>query len=455
MREKLHIYHTNDLHSHFENWPKIVDYLEKQRQKHIANDEDVLLFDIGDHMDRCHPISEASFGKVNVELLNRLHYDAVTIGNNEGITLPHHELNKLYDDAEFRVIVSNLFDRFGNRPQWAQPYSIKMLKSGLSIAVLGVTVPYYPIYKQLDWEVTDAFESIASMLREVQGKADVTILLSHLGILDDQLVAERFPEIDVILGSHTHHLLENGMLKNGVLLACAEKYGHYTGHVQLTFDSTTKIMTDMKASVLKTTDWKGESEETKGFLYEKKEDAQKILEEEVAVLDDPLVTNWFQTSSLPQLLADALREWCEADIGMVNAGILLQSLPKGPVMKADLHRICPHPINPIKLKLTGMEIKEIIHQASTNEMEQLQIKGLGFRGKVMGKMIYSGLNLEKLTINGENVETDLTYTLATIDMFTLGKFFPLIRTAKHIEYFMPEFLRDLLAWKLKALHQSK
>ncbi|KKB72941.1 MULTISPECIES: bifunctional metallophosphatase/5'-nucleotidase [Bacillus] len=448
MREKLHIYHTNDLHSHFENWPAIVDYIGKQRQKHTAEDEEVLLFDIGDHVDRFHPISEATFGKANVELLNRLRYDAVTIGNNEGITLPHEELDALYRHAEFPVIVSNLFDTSGNRPSWAEPYWIKTLKSGITIAVLGVTVPYYPIYAQLDWKVTDAFESIARVLKEVKGKADITILLSHLGILDDQKAAERFPEIDLILGSHTHHLLEDGMMKNGVLLACAEKYGNYAGHVELTVDLDRRTVFEKKASVQKTSDWNGESEETSAFLMGKMEQARTVLREEVAQLDHPITAEWFQASALPQMLADALKEWCNAEIGMVNAGILLGSLSAGPVTRGDIHRICPHPINPVKVKLTGTELKETVLQASAEEMEQLHIKGLGFRGKVMGKMMYSGLDAEKLAVAGAEIEPGRTYTLATIDMFTLGTLFPAIRDACDIEYFMPEFLRDLLAWKL-------
>ncbi|UOY90595.1 bifunctional metallophosphatase/5'-nucleotidase [Bacillus glycinifermentans] len=449
MREKLHIYHTNDLHSHFENWPAIVDYIGKQRQKHTAEDEEVLLFDIGDHVDRFHPISEATFGKANVELLNRLGYAAVTIGNNEGITLPHEELDALYRQAEFPVIVSNLFDTSGIRPSWAEPYWIKTLKSGITIAVLGVTVPYYPIYAQLDWKVTDAFESIARVLKEVKGKADITILLSHLGILDDQKAAERFPEIDLILGSHTHHLLEVGMMKNGVLLACAEKYGNYAGHVELTFDLDRRTVSEKKASVQKTSDWNGESEETSAILMEKMEQARTVLREEVAQLDHALTAEWFQASALPQMLADALKEWCDADIGMVNAGILLGSLSAGPVTRGDIHRICPHPINPVKVKLTGDELKEIALQASAEEMEQLHIKGLGFRGKVMGKMMYSDLDAEKLAVAGAEIEPGRTYTLATIDMFTLGTLFPTIRDAGDIEYFMPEFLRDLLAWKLE------
>ena len=451
MTEKLHIYHTNDLHSHFENWPKIVDYIQTQRQKHEEQGEEVLLFDLGDHVDRFHPISEATFGKANVELLNRLQYDAATIGNNEGITLPHQELDTLYDNAQFPVVVSNLFDEKGKRPGWAAPYVLKKVKSGATLAILGVTVPYYPIYRQLGWTVADAFESIGEMLSEIKEKADTVILLSHLGILDDQRVAEAFPEIDLILGSHTHHLLEEGMMKDGVMLACAEKYGNYVGHVELTYNGTLENIT---ATVMKTAEWNEESEETIRFLKEKEKEAGHLLEEEIATLDNTLETAWFRRSALPQMLADALKEWCEAEIGMVNSGIVLESLSQGPVTKADVHRICPHPINPVKLKLTGRELKEVIFHASSEETEKLRIKGLGFRGEVMGKMLYAGLDPEKLSVNGADIEDDAFYTLATIDMFTLGTLFPVIRDAEDIDYFMPEFLRDLLAWKLKKANRS-
>jgi hypothetical protein len=34
-------------------------------------------------------------------------------------------------------------------------------------------------------------------------------------------------------------------------------------------------------------------------------------------------------------------------------------------------------------------------------------------------------------------------------MYTLGSLFPHIRDQEQIEYFMPEFLRDVLNWRLK------
>ncbi len=296
MKEKLRLYHTNDLHSHFENWPKIVDYIEQKRKEHQSDSEETLVFDIGDHLDRFQFVTEATFGKANVDLLNRLHIDGAAIGNNEGITLPHEELAALYDHAEFPVIVSNLYDKTGNRPSWAVPYHIKSLKNGMSIAFLGVTVPYYPVYDKLGWTVTDALESIKETIQEVKGQADIIVLLSHLGILDDQAVAEAVPEIDVILESHTHHLLEDGQVVNGVLLASAEKYGHYVGCVEITVDSVQRSIISKTASVQNMAEWPGESAETKAFLNEKEREAEEKLSDAVAELAQDAEVKWFEES---------------------------------------------------------------------------------------------------------------------------------------------------------------
>lgn len=69
---------------------------------------------------RFHSISEATNGLGNTKLLNEALYDYVTIGNNEGITLAKEHLNRLYDDAGFEVLVANLFEKEGVRPEWAK-----------------------------------------------------------------------------------------------------------------------------------------------------------------------------------------------------------------------------------------------------------------------------------------------------------------------------------------------
>ena len=100
--EKLRIVHTNDLHSHFEQFPKIKRSLHKaQNDKSV---DQTFTFDAGDFMDRSHPLSDATEGQANIKLMNEFNYDAITIGNNEGISNSHAVLEKLFDHANFPVV---------------------------------------------------------------------------------------------------------------------------------------------------------------------------------------------------------------------------------------------------------------------------------------------------------------------------------------------------------------
>ncbi|WP_044748578.1 bifunctional metallophosphatase/5'-nucleotidase [Bacillus alveayuensis] len=464
MKRTIYIYHTNDLHSHFENWPKIAAFLKQQRKVHQQRNEKMFLFDIGDFVDRFHVITEATNGKANVELLNDLGYDAVTIGNNEGITLPYEHLNELYEKADFPVLVANLFKQNGERPEWAQPYCIIELSNTFKIGVIGLTVHFTKFYELLGWTIENPFDVLKEVLKELKPQTDFIILLSHLGIHEDEQIAERLTDIDLILGAHTHHLLPKGQYIRNTLLCGAGKYGEYIGVVKIEVDDETKTL-DKTASVISVSELDGcsETEQKLASLYQQSEEK---LGEIVVELPENLELNWFAPSRFPKLLAEALKEWCNGDIGMVNAGILLEPLYKGIVTKKDLHRICPHPINPCKVYLRGDELKEVILQAATERMKRLQIKGLGFRGKIMGQMVYEGVKFETeimsdglehihhIFINGESIDFKKTYAVATIDMFTFGQLYPEIRRAERKEYYMPEFLRDVLAWKLTNLYKT-
>ncbi|MCC3355777.1 bifunctional metallophosphatase/5'-nucleotidase [Bacillus sp. REN16] len=466
MIETVHIYHTNDLHSHFDRWPKITKYITEMRQLHQQNKEEMLLLDIGDHIDRFHPISEASYGKTNVKLLNQLQYDYATIGNNEGITMSYEYLDSLYKEAEFKVLLANLFDQNGKLPSWAWPYDIYVLPSGFKIGIIGLTVHYIGLYKLLGWNIKDALAVLRETLEEIKDKTDMILLMSHLGINEDEQIARDFPEVDVLLGGHTHHLLEQGKRINNTLLCCAQKYGNYIGHVTLKIDSNQKKLIESTANVILTKSLP-ESKETNEILSQYLLESKQLLKNDIiAEIDEPLISDWFAKTSFSMLLAEVLREWCGGDISMVNAGLLLDSLPAGKVTREDLHRICPHPINPCKVRIKGDELKEIILQSNTEEMEKLRIKGLGFRGEVMGKMVYDGIEIETtklsdglvhitdIKINGEELDPDKTYSIATIDMFTFGSLFPAIRDSKDKKYYMPEFLRDLLAKKIKSIGKT-
>ena len=92
--EKIILLHTNDLHSHLENWPKLRRFLLNRKQEETANKR-IITVDLGDFVDRWHPLTEATNGQANVQLMNQIHYDAATIGNNEGVGNSKAELNQL------------------------------------------------------------------------------------------------------------------------------------------------------------------------------------------------------------------------------------------------------------------------------------------------------------------------------------------------------------------------
>ncbi|WP_203552979.1 bifunctional UDP-sugar hydrolase/5'-nucleotidase [Bacillus sp. B15-48] len=456
--EVLHIYHTNDLHSHFEHWPRIHQLVTERRNWHEQEGDEYLLFDIGDHMDRWHPFSDGTRGKGNCQLLNDAGYDAVTFGNNEGITLAYEDLDSMYNQRKFEVLAANFYKKDGTRPEWVKPFKLYTTKKGTRVGVIGLTVNFSHFYRLLGWKVNDPLEELQLCLDELKGNADVIILLSHLGIHEDERMAEMYPQIDLILGAHTHHILHEGKLVRNTLLGAAGKFGGYTGHAVLEIDPTSRKVISKKAqlyNMLKSEPATNEEEQIKS-LYTK---GKKILEKKVAYLPQPLPAEHFADSPLANLLCKTLKEWCDADCAFINAGLLLDSLKKGKVTEFDLLSICPHPINPCTVELTGSELKEVLLQTRDEKWPHLQVKGLGFRGTVLGNFIYDEIEINSdkpnsvmIKIKNEPLEPKKTYRVALPDMFTFGRFFPAINRAEKKVYFLPELLRDLLKDKLLEVY---
>lgn len=448
--EKIYLYHTNDLHSHLENWPRIKQFLQKQQKLHNESGEDSFLFDIGDFIDRWHPYTEATMGIGNIALLNECRYTAATIGNNEGVNLPHDDLDKLYEYADFDVLVANFFNKDGSYPEWVKPYKIYQTPTGTKIGVLGLTAIFAQLYDQLGWKLTEPIEELRKWVKQLKQESDMVILLSHLGLRDDERIAAEFTEIDVILGAHTHHVLETGEMAGDTLIGAAGKYGYYVGQVILEINDQ-KTISSKSALLFNVNDLppvKNEEREIQLFLDKGKD----LLSQTITTLQRPLVADPFKETDLALLLCRAVKEWCQADCAMINAGLLLGPLA-GDVTKYDLLTICPHPINPCVVELTGEELIAVIEESMDETLHHRHIKGLGFRGDKLGIFVYDGVEFVegRVLVGGMEPATEKTYTLALPDMFTFGHFFKRVIPQKAKNYFLPEFMRDLLKWKLQSM----
>lgn len=464
MQEKLFLYYTSDLHSHFENWPKIVAFLNEKKMERQREGQSFFLLDNGDHIDRVHPISEALLGKGNVTLLNRAAYDVVTIGNNEGITLDHDSLYHLYDDASFFVVCANLHNRIGNNPSWLKATTSVKSISGIKVGIIGLTAPFQAFYDPLDWTIEDPFQALDRELRLLADQSDIIVLLSHLGLNEDERIADQYPMIDVIIGGHSHHLFRHGELINASILTAVGKYGHHVGEIVLTWDHDMHQLVKKEAYATNIDHYPMDAQ-TERLVATQGIKSEALLNQPIANLTFPLEVDWYKKTNIIEQLTDTLRNWTNADIAMLNAGILLDSLDEGPVTYQDIHRICPHPINPCVITLTGQALLEVIRGVVKKSFMELEVQGFGFRGKVIGRMIFSGIvvntvidndgmeHVASVDFQSEPLDLQKRYRLATADMFTFGQLSPAIARSKSKEFFMPEFIRDLLVQTLMKQYQ--
>ncbi|WP_077317733.1 bifunctional metallophosphatase/5'-nucleotidase [Virgibacillus proomii] len=467
MKEHIYFYYTNDLHSNFDNWSQVSCYLKEAKKSCQSMGKSCWIVDIGDHIDRMHPIAEAFKGTANVQLMNEAGYDVVTLGNNEGITISHDDLVHLYDEASFEVVCANLHSMNNEKPDWLNPSVVLTSVHGVKIGVIGLTAPFNDYYQLLDWYVSPPYEQLEQMIGKIKQQADIIVLLSHLGYSEDQEIAKRFPDIDVIIGGHTHHFLRKGEMVNNTLLTAAGKHCHFVGEVILTWDHEQGKLVHKEAYTTNITHLPKDPQ-TEEILTTYQQEAERILAKPVVRLPETLEVDWRKETPVLQALTDSIKQQTNADCSMLNAGLLLESLPSGVVTYGDIHRICPHPINTCVVELTGRELLETIRSSFSKEFIELKLKGFGFRGKIIGKMAFSGLSLcmERLK-NGEvfvkqayleekyPLKSDQTYTIATADTFTFGRLLPEVARSRVKNYYLPEFLRDILAETLIRAYSNK
>lgn len=466
MKEKLYLYYTNDLHSNFTQWPRTAGYLKTMKKSRESKGDTSYIVDVGDHMDRVHPISEASMGKANVQLMNEVGYHVATLGNNEGITLSHSDLYQLYDEAKFEVVCANLKHKENNPPAWLLESKIKQSDSGVRIGFIGMTAPFNDFYNLLGWHLTSPFEELEIQLQKIKGKTDIIVLLSHLGINEDQEIARRFPEIDVIIGGHTHHLLRTGEYVNNTVITAAGKHCMFVGEVILTWDHKEKRLLKKEAYTTDVSESPADHD-TEKMLIELQEEADKKLGKKIVELDHKLEVHWFKDTPIMQELTNTVLKWTNADAALLNAGLLLDQFPTGVVTYGDVHRICPHPINPVVVKLKGDELIEVVRASFKKDFMELKLKGFGFRGEIIGRMHFAGLDVtttfhekgyEVVTdiyfSDGSRVEKDKSYHIATADTFTFGRLLPEVARSEMKQYFLPEFLRALLVDTLKRVSEK-
>lgn len=222
---KITLLHTNDMHSHIDPFPDSdpkhpglggfsrINALVKRIR---AEEENTLLLDCGDIYQGT-PYFNFFKGEAELKLMSQTGYDAGTIGNHEfdnglvGISSQMGHMNFPFINSNYDFTGTVLDGK-------VSPYKT-FNKEGVKIGVFGLGIELEGLVSNKNWEgvkfIDPIFmaEKMVSILKEKE-QCDLVICLSHLGYssnsggMCDMKLAKETSGIDVILGGHSHTLLE-------------------------------------------------------------------------------------------------------------------------------------------------------------------------------------------------------------------------------------------------------
>ena len=276
--------------------------------------------------------------------------------------------------------------------------------------------------------------------------ADLVIVLSHLGVRYDEQISETYPQVNLVIGSHTHHLFEEGKLINETYLAAADRYGYFLGCIDLTVENGQIIACQIEA--IPTKDYILDlDKEDEAFIKAMREEGhRRLAQEKVANLGRKL--NFNETC---QLVLQAVCQETDSQLTLLNTGLIMKTL--GPqVTMADLQEALPHQMRMARLFVTGQELKEICREVFTKSelLKNQAIKGMGFRGKVFGELITGNFAYKNgnLLYNSRVVDSNEKFSLVLVDQYYFSSYFPTIKE-KEVTLLFPDLFRELVAKYLR------
>lgn len=228
------ILHTNDTHSRIEmlsktekKYPGRAGYANRSAivNKIRKEQKNTLLFDAGDFFQGT-PYFNYFKGALEVELMNRLGYVAATLGNHE-FDLGVDHLALILKKAKFAIVNCNYIVTGTPLQKIIKPWIIVKV-GGVKIGITGVGVNPDQLITPENFKgikFCDPIESVNFITKVLKfnKKCDYVICLSHLGyqqpegVPSDVILAQKSVNLDVIIGGHTHTLLEHPDSVNNTL----------------------------------------------------------------------------------------------------------------------------------------------------------------------------------------------------------------------------------------------
>lgn len=369
---RIVIFHSNDVHGKIDNFAKVAAIIDAERK----GGADVFYFCAGDNFTGNPVIDQYDPpGEPVLELYNRLGVDLLCPGNHE-FDYGLENLEKFAARARFPMVSANITVPPGSLPQ-LRPSVLLRTRNGLKIAVFGLIqieagngLPSTHPDRVKGLVFSEPLAKAREMSR-LRAGSNVLIGLTHIGYDQDLLLARQMPELDAIIGAHSHIRVDPAENVNGVLVAQAGSDNKFLGRVELLVRG-------------------GRVVEKKGVLI----DLKGPMAEDAAVKDmiarfnlNPAFARVIAEApveivgkdALGCLMTDAIRLVHGLDIAFQNGGgIRLNQLPKKITLK-DIYTIDPFGNQVVQFAMTAAELRGLIASSfAKGDDIDLQVSGISY-----------------------------------------------------------------------------
>jgi 2',3'-cyclic-nucleotide 2'-phosphodiesterase (5'-nucleotidase family) len=423
----------------------IIDSIKLDAIKHEVP---CLLVDCGDFFQGT-PVVNATKGKVMIDLFNAMKYHFVTFGNHE-FDYGWQELKQRMKESNFLWVSSTV--EAPNLDGLYRPWLTYTL-NGTKVAFLGATTPSTPD-KQLKnriegiifHEPLERLKPIIALLKR-DSEVKIIVLISHLGLNTDMELAQVLPEIDLILGGHSHSILKEPVKVGNTWICQTGTASKYLGVVKVETDSTGHFK-DVVSHLepVEQTAWIP-SVKIESIVSRYTDELENELSEVLGVAPFGISKGVRGgIAPLARVVALSFREAADADIGFMNVGGARKSIPSGEVTLKHVRTAVPFGNYVVKLHMKGRDIRKVIESAvdqpfntiPESQVEQVlsrgvtDLSGLIPEGSNNGFIIGDGLTyvfdprkdvgsrVISITVGEQPLDDNKVYSIATNDFLADG-----------------------------------
>lgn len=401
----LTLLHTNDIHGHV--WhpdePQGLVRLATFIQQIRADMPNVLLLDAGD-MIHGTPEEKTFRGMPILDAMNALRYDVATVGNHE-FDWGQKAFKDALAHARFPMLSANIVEESSGKP-WGglKPWTV-LTSGGVRVGVFGLTTP---TTVQIEWPRTlegivfaDPHAAARKAITELRddAKVDFVIALSHLGYEDDKKLAAEVTGMDMIIGAHSHTMLNEQVWINGVLISQTGAYGRSLGRIDLTVQKARgtepgKVLaingkegkwwgvddvpvplpgkTFPQGPLIKPLETTAEETTALAAYRPWSDKLRPTLNETLTTADEPLPARLATTqeTALGNLFADAIRAQTKTEIAFMSSGqVAPAGLPAGKVTVRDLYTVLGSYTRQhlVVARVPGAEIERVLTTVRSGE----------------------------------------------------------------------------------------